>query len=59
MRTVRLQGEAAGGQELMEAVMGEDAYVALMNCPNVSDEQLDAISEYVMKRAMGEAEGKA
>ncbi|WP_274029447.1 hypothetical protein [Streptomyces sp. MMBL 11-1] len=59
MRTARLHGELAASQELMEAVMGEDGFLALMNCPGVTDDQFDAISDHLMKRVMGEAEGKA
>ncbi len=59
MRTARLQGDLAASQELMEAVMGEDAYIALMNCESVTDEQLDQISQFINDLAMGQAEGKA
>ncbi|MFB7111725.1 hypothetical protein [Streptomyces sp. NPDC056291] len=59
MRTARLQGELAASQELMEVVMGEDAYVALMNCDSVTDEQLDQISQFIQDLALGGVEGKA
>lgn len=62
LRTMRLQGEALAAQELLEALIGEDGYKALMECDDLEDEQLDKIMTRLRDMALGEVEdegGKA
>ncbi len=61
LRTMRLQGEALAAQELLESLIGEDGYTALMECDDLEDEQLDKIMTRLRDMALGEVEeeGKA
>lgn len=62
LRTSRKQGEALAAQELLEVLIGEDGYEALMNCDDLKDEQLDQIMTRLRDMALGEVEdeeGKA
>ncbi|MEU1088968.1 hypothetical protein ABZ401_19395 [Streptomyces sp. NPDC005892] len=62
LRTMRRQGEALAAQELLEVLIGEDGYQALMDCDDLTDEQLDQIMNRLRDMALGEVEdeeGKA
>lgn len=61
LQTMRKQGEALAAQELLEVLIGEDGYKALMNCDDLEDEQLDQIMNRLRDMALGEVEdeGKA
>jgi tetrahydromethanopterin S-methyltransferase subunit G len=62
LRTMRKQGEALAAQELLEVLIGEDGYQALMDCDDLEDDQLDQIMNRLRDMALGEVEdeeGKA
>lgn len=62
LQTMRKQGEALAAQELLEILIGEDGYEALMNCDDLEDAQLDQIMTRLRDMALGEVEeqeGKA
>jgi hypothetical protein len=62
LQTMRKQGEALAAQELLEILIGEDGYQALMDCDDLEDEQLDRIMNRLRDMALGEVEdegGKA
>lgn len=62
LQTARKQGEALAAQELLETLIGEDGYEALMNCEGLEDEQLDKIMTRLRDEALGAVEdegGKA
>lgn len=62
LRTMRKQGEALAAQELLEILIGEDGYEALMDCDDLEDAQLDQIMTRLRDMALGEVEeqeGKA
>lgn len=56
LRTMRRQGEAIAAQELMETLIGEDGYEALMNCDDLTDEDLDKIMDRLRDEALGAVE---
>jgi hypothetical protein len=56
LKTARRQGEAMAAQELMEILLGEDGYDALMSCDGLSDEDLDVITTRLRDGALGEVE---
>ncbi|MFD9223818.1 hypothetical protein ACFWDI_28395 [Streptomyces sp. NPDC060064] len=56
LRTMRKQGEALAAQELLEVLIGEDGYTALMECEDLEDEQLDKIMTRLRDMALGEVE---
>jgi len=56
LKTARRQGEAMAAQELMETLLGEDGYDALMDCDGLTDEDLDRIMTQLRDGALGEAE---
>ncbi|MFI6140313.1 hypothetical protein ACIBCC_19260 [Streptomyces griseus] len=56
LRTMRRQGEALAAQELLEVLIGEDGYTALMDCEDLTDEQLDQIMNRLRDMALGEVE---
>jgi hypothetical protein len=61
LRTARKQGEALAAQELLETLIGEEGYEALMDCDGLEDEDLDRIMEQLRDGALGaveEAPGK-
>lgn len=59
LRTMRRQGEALAAQELLEVLIGEDGYTALMDCDDLTDEQLDQIMNRLRDMALGEVEDEA
>ncbi|MFF0055683.1 hypothetical protein ACFYRI_14960 [Streptomyces microflavus] len=59
LRTMRKQGEALAAQELLEVLIGEDGYTALMDCDDLTDEQLDQIMNRLRDMALGEVEDEA
>lgn len=56
LKTARRQGEAMAAQELMETLLGEDGYDALMDCEGLTDDDLDAITTRLRDGALGEVE---
>jgi hypothetical protein len=56
LQTMRKQGEAIAAQELLEILIGEDGYTALMECEDLEDEQLDQIMTRLRDMALGEVE---
>ncbi|WUH94561.1 hypothetical protein OG900_33395 [Streptomyces sp. NBC_00433] len=56
LRTARRQGEALASQELLEVLIGEDGYQALMDCDGLEDEDLDRIMEQLRDGALGAVE---
>lgn len=58
LRTMRRQGEAIAAQELLEILIGEDGYEALMECEDLTDEDLDKIMTRLRDMALGEVEEK-
>jgi hypothetical protein len=56
LRTVRKQGEALAAQELLEVLIGEDGYNALMNCDDLNDDDLDRIMDRLRDEALGAVE---
>lgn len=53
MDQVRARGEVAAQAFLLEAVLGVEAYQALINCDDITTEQLEAIGEEIGRRALG------
>lgn len=53
MDVARSKGESAAQAYLLEAVLGEDAYQALINCDDVTSEQLEAIGDAIARAAFG------
>lgn len=58
LQTARKQGEAIAAQELLETLIGEDGYEALMGCDDLEDEQLDKIMTRLRDMALGEVEDR-
>jgi hypothetical protein len=56
LRTARRQGEAFAAQELLEVLIGEDGYEALMNCDDLGDDDLDRIMDRLRDEALGAVE---
>ncbi|MER7814548.1 hypothetical protein [Streptomyces sp. NPDC096153] len=56
LRTARRQGEPIAAQELLETLIGEDGYEALMNCDDLEDDQLDQIMNRLRDEALGAVE---
>lgn len=56
LKTARRLGEALAAQELMETLLGEDGYDALMGCEGLTDDDLDAITTRLRDGALGEVE---
>lgn len=57
MRMVRKQGEEAAISWAVERVLGEDAYVALMNCESLTKDQLGQVMEIVKTKLLGAVDG--
>ena len=53
IRTSRRQGDAVAAAELLEEVIGEEAYVALMNHKGLSQEDIKDLMFAVQKVALG------
>ena len=56
LQTARKQGEALAAQELLEILIGEDGYQALMDCDGLGDEDLDRIMTQLRDGALGAVE---
>lgn len=56
LQTCRKQGEALAAQELLEVLIGEDGYAALMECDGLEDEDLDKIMTQLRDGALGAVE---
>lgn len=56
LQTARKQGEAMAAQELLEILIGEDGYEALMACDALRDEDLDRIISQLRDMALGAVE---
>jgi hypothetical protein len=56
LQTMRKQGEALAAQELLEVLIGEDGYEALMNCDDLEDDDLDKIMNRLRDEALGAVE---
>jgi len=56
MKLVRTHGQDAAMGWALEQVIGEDGYTALMNCPDVEPEDLEAIMKVVHENVMGAVE---
>lgn len=59
LRVMRTQGQEAAMQLTMELMLGEDAYEALMECDDVTDEQLETIVTTCSRLMFGKAENAA
>ena len=56
LRTANKKGEALAAQELLEILIGEDGYTALMECEGLSDDDLDRIMTQLRDGALGAVE---
>jgi hypothetical protein len=56
LQTARKQGEALAAQELLEVLIGEDGYQALMDCDGLEDEALEQIMDQLRDGALGAVE---
>lgn len=56
MKNVRKHGAEYAAGELLEDMLGEDAYDALMNYDDLTAEDLNAVMEAVQKVALGDME---
>jgi hypothetical protein len=56
MKLVRTHGQEAAIGWALEKVLGEDAYTALMNCDEVTAEDLETIMKVVHDNVMGAVE---
>lgn len=56
MRLVRTHGQEAAMGWALEKSLGEDAYIALMNCDEVTAEDLEIIMKVVHENVMGAVE---
>jgi hypothetical protein len=53
LRSVRLHGHDVASGELLEELIGEDAYLALMNHPGVGIDELGAVMNIVSEHSLG------
>lgn len=53
------QGEAAAVDYQLRTMLGEEAYEALVNCPDVTEDQFKRICDHINTIVMAEQEGKA
>jgi hypothetical protein len=53
LRTLRTQGEEFANVELLETLIGAEAYTALTSCPTLRAEDLRAIMEVVSDHSLG------
>ena len=53
LRTLRTQGEEFANIELLETMIGAEAYTALTTCPSLRAEDLRAILEIVSDHSLG------
>jgi hypothetical protein len=56
LRMVRTQGQEVALGWLLERVIGEDAYEALMNCDGLTPDALAQVMEVVRQHTMGAVE---
>lgn len=57
IRTMRRQGQEIAMAELLEAVIGEDAYEALVNYPDITNDDIARLMEIVQSLALGSLDG--
>lgn len=53
IRTMRKRGQEIAMAELLEEVIGEDAYEALVNYPDLEDSDIERLMEIVQSLALG------
>jgi hypothetical protein len=57
LERIRTDGEAQATAWAVPEVLGEEAWYALLNCPNIQQHQVQAIMEVVGEHVMGALEG--
>lgn len=57
IRTMRRRGEAIAMAELLEEVIGEDAYEALVNYPDITNDDIARLMQIVNDLALGSLDG--
>jgi hypothetical protein len=57
IRTMRKRGEAIAMAELLEEVIGEDAYEALVNYPDITNDDIARLMQIVNDLALGSLDG--
>lgn len=57
IRTMRRRGQEVAMAELLEEVIGEDAYEALVNYPDLSNDDIEHLMQIVNKLALGSLDG--
>ncbi|HEY0774147.1 MAG TPA: hypothetical protein VGD51_08705 [Nocardioidaceae bacterium] len=59
LRVLREEGQEAAAGEVLERVLGDEAYTALMECDEVDGKQLKRIMRIVEHKALGQLEDES